>query len=368
MLVAHDLETGLAMRPHWGPLNGPQAVSEQQLLEEAIDRLPPAALVVGDANFGVFSVAYAASQRGHAVLLRLTAQRAQRLAGGRLRDGIDRRITWRPTRHDRKTHPRLPPDACVRGRLLVCQVQPSYQAAPFLLALFTTWDADQQPILDVYGRRWYIETDLRSLKSTLQLEQLTCDTAAMVAKANRFGHGSLTNLVRAVMYLTARKAGWSRALSASPMCATCSTPSFPGSPLPLTSAKRKIDRRHAILLGLMSAPKRKRKRPAQPQGRMAQTEVLLAATHLKTYAADGSEPTSLMATAYRTDRPFLNWNSEAGRSKATPGFRQKSMGHCSRRNPVDLGQSVHSQSHRLRQDPPSGSTRRLIQVMACLNR
>ena len=156
MLVAHDLETGLAMRPQWGPLNGPHAVSEQRLLEEAIDRLPPAALVVGDANFGVFSVAYAASQRGHAVVLRLTAQRAQRLAGGPLREQIDRRITWKPTRQDRKTHPRLPQDACVRGRLLVCQVQPSNQTPPFLLALFTTWDADQQQLLDVYGRRWYI--------------------------------------------------------------------------------------------------------------------------------------------------------------------------------------------------------------------
>ena len=38
MLVAHDLETGLALRPEWGPMHGPQAVSEQQLLEAALDR------------------------------------------------------------------------------------------------------------------------------------------------------------------------------------------------------------------------------------------------------------------------------------------------------------------------------------------
>jgi hypothetical protein len=206
MLVAHDLETGLAMRPQWGPLNGPHAVSEQRLLEEAIDRLPPAALVVGDANFGVFSVAYAASQRGHAVVLRLTAQRAQRLAGGPLREQIDRRITWKPTRQDRKTHPRLPQDACVRGRLLVCQVQPSNQTPPFLLALFTTWDADQQQLLDVYGRRWYIETDLRSLKSTLQLEQLRCTSPALVAKELDLAMAAY-NLVRAVTCLAAQNAG-----------------------------------------------------------------------------------------------------------------------------------------------------------------
>jgi len=40
VVVAHDLHTGLAMRPEWGPMNGDQAVSEQALLERAIERLP----------------------------------------------------------------------------------------------------------------------------------------------------------------------------------------------------------------------------------------------------------------------------------------------------------------------------------------
>jgi hypothetical protein len=35
MLVAHDLYTGLALHPEWGPMNGEQAVSEQGLLESA---------------------------------------------------------------------------------------------------------------------------------------------------------------------------------------------------------------------------------------------------------------------------------------------------------------------------------------------
>src|SRR5262249_8502819 len=59
VLVAHDPHTGLAGRPEWGPMHGSQAVSEQKLLERTIDRLPDRSTVVGDANFGVFSVAYA---------------------------------------------------------------------------------------------------------------------------------------------------------------------------------------------------------------------------------------------------------------------------------------------------------------------
>jgi hypothetical protein len=170
VLVAHDVDTGLAMRPEWGAMHGPGAVSEQSLLETALSRLPGGSTLMGDANFGVFSVACAATQRGHPVLLRLTAQRARRLAAGVLRDGIDRELVWKPSAADRRSHPKLPADACVTGRLMVRHVQPNDGAAPFLLALFTTWLSPPSEIFEFYGRRWAIETDLRTLKSTLQLD------------------------------------------------------------------------------------------------------------------------------------------------------------------------------------------------------
>ena len=100
----HDAYTGLAMRPEWGPVNGSQAVSEQSLLEQAIHRLASGAVVLGDSNFGVFSVAYVGDQQGHPVLLRLTAVRTRHLAQGAWRDGIDQRVVWRPSRDDRRSH------------------------------------------------------------------------------------------------------------------------------------------------------------------------------------------------------------------------------------------------------------------------
>jgi hypothetical protein len=206
LLVAHDLYTGLALRPVWGPVNGRQAVSEQGLLEQAIERLPSQAVVVGDANFGVFSVAYAAEQRGHPVVLRLTTVRALHLAGGPLQDGTDRRIQWKPTREDRRGHPQLPIDAGVSGRLIVRQVQPSNGAKPFLLALFTTLEDPPELVVQLYGKRWTIEVDLRHLKGTLRLEELTCTSTGMVAKEIDVAMLAY-NLVRAVIYLTALKAG-----------------------------------------------------------------------------------------------------------------------------------------------------------------
>jgi len=205
MVVAHDVHTGLAMRPQWGPMHGPQAVSEQSLIDQAIDRLPAGAVVVYDAN-SVFSVAYAADQRKHPVVLRLTAQRARCLMGEALRDGIDRRLVWKPSKDDRKSHPELPAEAAVAGRLIVQQVQPSDGSAAFLMALFTTLEIETELILGIYGYRWNIEGDLRHLKRTLELEQLTCQTPEMVAKEINLAMLAY-NLVRAVTYMAAQKAG-----------------------------------------------------------------------------------------------------------------------------------------------------------------
>jgi hypothetical protein len=206
VLVAHDVRTGLAMRPEWGAMHGPEAVSEQSLLETAIDRLPSGSTVIGDANFGVFSVAYAAAQREHPVVLRLTAQRARRLAGGILQDGIDRALVWQPSAADRRSHPELPADACVTGRLMIREVQPDNRADPFLLALFTTLPSAQEEIFGLYGQRWTIETDLRTLKSTLQLDQLTCSTPDMVAKEIDMAIAAY-NLVRAMITLASGQSG-----------------------------------------------------------------------------------------------------------------------------------------------------------------
>jgi len=207
LLVAHDLYTGLAARSEWGPVNGEKQkrVSEQGLLDRIVDRLPSQALLVADCNFGVFSVAWAAARYDHPVVLRLTAARAMRLAGGHLQDGTDRRIQWKPTRDDRRSHPGLPKDACLSGRLIVRQVQPSNGAA-FLLALFATVEDTVEQAVELYGKRWNIELDLRQLKGTLRLEQLTCTSEAMVAKEIDVAMLSY-NLVRAVIYLTALKAG-----------------------------------------------------------------------------------------------------------------------------------------------------------------
>ena len=94
----------------------------------------------------------------------------------------------------------------MRGRFLARQVQPSNGTAPFLLCLFTTLQIDQDQVLNLYGQRWNIETDLRSLKSTLQLDQLSCTTPEMVAKELDMAMAAY-NLVRAITCPAAERTG-----------------------------------------------------------------------------------------------------------------------------------------------------------------
>jgi len=264
VVVAHDLQTGLAMRPEWGAMHGDQAVSEQALLEKAIDRLPVRATVIGDANFGVFSVAYVATQRQHPVLLRLTADRARRLAGEALHDGIDRVVSWRPSRFDRSSHPELPADACVQGRLLVRQVQPNNGDAAFLLALFTTLPSSTE-VFQLYGKRWAIETDLRTLKSTLCLDQLTCSTPDMVAKEIDMGITAY-NLVRALIGFASEQSGIPpRGYSFTKVRLILQTFAPALANAPNQPAAQRIMHQIMTYVQQSKLPRRRRKRPSHPR-------------------------------------------------------------------------------------------------------
>jgi hypothetical protein len=206
LLVAHDLDSGIALRPEWGPAAGAKTVSEQQLAEPLIQRLPAGAGIMGDQNFGVFSIAWAAQQSGHPVLLRITPVRAKSAFGSVSNSGTDVNVEWNPSRHDRESHPGLPCDASLKGRLIIQKVYPSDGSAPIKLHLFTTLDVSAKKIVHIYAQRWNIETDLRNIKKTIHLETLDCRTPDMVAKELILAITAY-NMVRGVINESAQRTG-----------------------------------------------------------------------------------------------------------------------------------------------------------------
>jgi hypothetical protein len=204
IVVAQEARSGLAVAPAWGPMYGPQAVSEQSLADGLLDRLPPDALVVGDRNFGVFSVAYSVWRSGRKVLFRMTKQRAESIAGAPLIAGSEQSLVWRPTRWELQHHPELPPEACVSGRLLVYPL-PGFRE---LLYLFTTWEqASREEALESYGCRWNVESDLRALKQTVGLHRVQVKSEAMLEK-ELLAAVAAYNLVRTIISLAVQPLQW----------------------------------------------------------------------------------------------------------------------------------------------------------------
>jgi hypothetical protein len=202
IVVFHDVFSGLALLPSWGPMYGDQPVSEQALAETALEKFPPEAVVVGDGNFGIFAFAYATHQSGRPVILRLTQSRARKILGCEMREGAERNVVWQASQWDRKAHPQLPEGASLEGRVIVCR-NPSRPEE--VLYLFTTLDLAAEEIVGIYRLRWNVETDLRSLKRTVGLHQLSGKSVDMVEKELLLAVAAY-NLVRTVMCLAARRA------------------------------------------------------------------------------------------------------------------------------------------------------------------
>jgi hypothetical protein len=202
IVALHELETGLAEEPRWGAMYGAEAVSEQTLAERAMDALAPGSTVVGDRNFGVFSIAWEAQQRSLAVVIRMTEVRARKLVGGPISQEGECWVRWTPTRFDGRRHGGMPKDACVEGRLIAVRI--GRGKSKQWIYLFTTLTLPREQVVAVYGKRWSIETDLRSLKTTIRLNHVAARNQSMMEKELLTAVAAY-NLVRAVMALAARR-------------------------------------------------------------------------------------------------------------------------------------------------------------------
>lgn len=178
LLVAHELASGLAAFPEFGPMYGPDGCSELVLATRIVRRLPKGAILLADRNFGIFALAWTANQAGHAVVLRLTQPRFRTLLKQARQVGPGRwELVWRPSRYDRKMHPELPASAAVSGWLH--EVKVSEQQT---LYLFETVEMTGEETAGLYHKRQDVETDIRDIKETLCLSEMTCKGQDMLQK------------------------------------------------------------------------------------------------------------------------------------------------------------------------------------------
>ena len=202
MVVLHELATGLAEQPHWGPMYGPAAVSEQQLADRAIAQLAPGSVVIGDRNFGVFTVAWQAGEHRLDVVIRLTNERASKVAGGAIPQEGEQSVVWKPSRFDGRRQGGMPKDAAISGRLISVRI--GRGKSRDWLHLFTTTTLPLAEVVELYGKRWNIETDLRALKRTVGMHHITARNQSMMEK-ELLAAIAAYNLVRTVIALAAHR-------------------------------------------------------------------------------------------------------------------------------------------------------------------
>lgn len=182
LVLAHELASGTAVSPAVGAMYGPQAVSETALVDGCLTQLPPQSIAMADSGYGIFSVAFAARQAGHAFLLRMTQQRfaflrRQATEVGRGENWITYQHVWRPSEKARQAHPDLPGDAVLPVWLHEIRIHPD-------LTLYLVSDlADSAlELAGLYRRRNDIEIDIRNFKVVLDAENIRAKSVEMFHK------------------------------------------------------------------------------------------------------------------------------------------------------------------------------------------
>lgn len=179
IFCAHEMQSGCAVEPEIGPMYGNKNTSEMQMAREVVKRLQPGSVVMADAGLGIYAVAHGGIEAGHDFVFRLTKQRFESLLkkAEPIIDGRTWTLRWLPTAKDCKTTPSLTGTHLqVRlHRYLTEEGEPIY-----LVTSLRDLSCDE--LARQYRRRYDIETDIRDIKVTMNIERIRATSKEMVLK------------------------------------------------------------------------------------------------------------------------------------------------------------------------------------------
>jgi hypothetical protein len=210
LVVVFSLAVGTVLDAALGRYQGKQT-GEPALFRQLHDELEPDDVVLADCCYcSYFEIALLQERGIDAVLRQHQCRRTDFRRGERLgpRDHV---VTWdKPTRPewmDAATYARLPQTLRVREvEVRVRQKGFRTQRYVVVTTLLDNQEVTAADLAVLYRCRWQAERNLRSLKVTLQMDVLRCDSPAMVRK-EVWAHLLVYNLVRQVMAQAARQEG-----------------------------------------------------------------------------------------------------------------------------------------------------------------
>ena len=202
LVVLFSLATGLLHEVAMGPYAGKET-GEPALLRELLQRLTAGDVLLADRCYCGWFLLALLQELGVDVVVRLHQLReADFQQGERLGLG-DHVVDWprpaKPAWMDDATYARMPASLRLR-EVRVRVAEPGFRVQS-LVVVTTLTDAEQfssAELAKLYRRRWLVELDIRTLKSTLKLDVLRCKTPEMARKELRTGLLAY-NLIRQTM-------------------------------------------------------------------------------------------------------------------------------------------------------------------------
>lgn len=198
-----SLSCGAVLDLAQGPYTG-KRTGEGALFRSMFDSLDPGDIVLGDRSFCSFWHMAMLLGRGVDSVFRLHQRRTCDFRRGRRLGKYDHVVQWRkpsqpPEWMDWATYYQLPDSIAVR-EVKVTVNTPGFRVKT-LMVTTTLTDSDSvtsDDLADAYRARWHAELDLRSIKSTMEMDVLRCKSPSMVRK-EMWTHLLAYNLIRTVM-------------------------------------------------------------------------------------------------------------------------------------------------------------------------
>lgn len=209
LVALFSLACGAIVDAAFGPSRGKQS-GENALLRGIAGSVPAGSVLLADRYFGGWFDLALWVGRGVDVVTRLHQRRAADFRRGRRLGAGDHIVSWpkgqRPGWMDHETYLGLPDELVVR-EVRVRVGQRGFRTRVLVVATtLTDPTVSAADLADLYRARWQAELDLRSVKVTLGMDVLRCQTPTMVRK-ELWAHLLAYNLIRTAMAQVADSAG-----------------------------------------------------------------------------------------------------------------------------------------------------------------
>ncbi|MDZ4872194.1 MAG: IS4 family transposase ISAcma16 [Chroococcidiopsis cubana SAG 39.79] len=199
--VIFSLATGAAVALCIDVLN----THDIKLARKLYQFLNPLDILLGDRAFCAYADIAAIKNLGCEAIFRKHQSRTTSIRKGRIVGNCDKLVTWYkpkicPKGLSKDDFDALPPSRTVR-EIYYYIIIPGFrtQRVSLITTLLDTTTYSSLKLVELYGKRWHVELDLRHLKSTLGMDVLRCLTPSMVRK-EIYVYLLAYNLLRSLMW------------------------------------------------------------------------------------------------------------------------------------------------------------------------